>query len=182
VARDDPVSVADLASGRGWTDVVVKPAVSVGAIGAHLGPADDPATQEALLAVLATGDALVQPYEPLVQTEGETSTIFIDGEPCHALRKVPAAGDYRSQPHLGGRATPVKPTAQQLALGRAALTAAERITGRRPLYARVDTVASSAGGHQLMELELIEPDLFWEHDTTAATAPRLAAALRSRLR
>ncbi len=47
---------------------------------------------------------LVQPFQPEIQTEGEWSLIFIDGEYSHAVLKRPAAGDYRVQNDFGGSA------------------------------------------------------------------------------
>jgi hypothetical protein len=73
--------------------------------------------------------------------------------------KVPKAGDFRVQSQHGGRERPVDPP-------RSAFSAAEAVlaTVDEPLdYARVDLVADGHGGYALMELELIEPQLFLEH-------------------
>jgi hypothetical protein len=65
----------------------------------------------------------------------------------------------------------VKPTPDQLALGRRTLDAA----GRELLYARVDLV----GDGLLIELEAIEPRFFFEYAPPQA-AGNLAQALRRR--
>jgi glutathione synthase/RimK-type ligase-like ATP-grasp enzyme len=138
--------------------VVVKPAVSGGA---HRTTRD--ATQADLDALTADTDALVQPYLPAIE-QGETSLICIDGVVQHAVHKVPAAGDYRTQEHLGAEVKPVDPTDAQVACARAALA----VPATMPLYARVDLVGSD-DGPVLMELELIEPTLHLsEHLETAA--------------
>jgi hypothetical protein len=100
--------------------------------------------------------------------------------PAHAVRKVPVAGDIRSQPEFGSAVTRVDPSPEQLALASRALHAtAERLGLEEALvYARVDMVDIDGVPH-LMELELIEPDLYLDHD--AGVAPRLAAAVGRRL-
>jgi hypothetical protein len=164
--------------------LVVKPAESVGSIGLSMwGPADLAGAAAAVADLRRAGhDVLVQPLLPAITAAGETSVIFVDGAVSHAVCKVPAEGDIRSQPEHGGRLRAVVPTSAQVALGADAIAAARaRVDcGDEPfLYARVDCVDHD-GEPVLMELELIEPDLFVGFD--AAAAPRLVAAVRDRLR
>lgn len=91
VKRD---SELDLAA-RGWEEVVVKPAVDLGAKNLHRVRADG--AQEALTTVLARQEAMVQPFLPSLETEGELSLIHIESTFSHAARKRPAAGDFRVQ-------------------------------------------------------------------------------------
>lgn len=186
VAAADPIP--DLAACRarpGWTDLVVKPAEAVGSDGLSRWRADVPDGEvaEAVRALQAAGqDVLVQPFLPAIATGGETSVVFVDGEPSHAIVKVPAEGDIRSQPEHGGRLSAVSPTGDQIALGRTALAAAASQAGVRPdalVYARVDCVDHD-GLPLLMELELIEPDLFVGFE--AGAADRVAGAVAQRLR
>jgi glutathione synthase/RimK-type ligase-like ATP-grasp enzyme len=138
--------------------VVVKPAVSGGA---HRTTRD--ATQADLDALVADTDALVQPYLAAIE-HGETSLICVDGVVHHAVHKVPAAGDFRTQEHLGAEVSPTVATDEQVACAAAALA----IPATMPLYARVDLVGSD-DGPVLMELELIEPTLHLsEHVETAS--------------
>ena len=118
---------------------------------------------------------LVQPFVPEVAT-GETSVIVIEGEPTHAVRKVPADGDFRVQYHHGGTEHLHEPTGAELALASQAMTAA----GARLLYARVDMVTPAGADPQLMELELIEPFLFLDM-APPGVVDRVAAAVRARL-
>jgi glutathione synthase/RimK-type ligase-like ATP-grasp enzyme len=135
--------------------VVVKPAVSSGAFGAGRFAAGDPGAREHLLGVLEAGDAIVQPYVPSVAERGERSLIYLGGELSHAVNKQPAAGDYRVQSHYGGVVTRHEPTSSELAAAEAALA---QVT--EPLtYARVDLVEGEEGP-MVIELELIEPELF----------------------
>ena len=139
----------------GWGEVVVKPAVSIGAIGALKAHATDPACQAHLAALLAEGDVLVQPFIESVAAQGEVSLIYFGGVFSHAICKRPAAGDYRVQDMYGGTVHAHAPTVAERTLAEAVLQHAPAATS----YARVDLV-SHEGRPVLMELEAIEPELF----------------------
>ncbi len=118
---------------------------------------------------------MVQPFLPMIQTEGEYSFIFIDGELSHALIKRAARGDYRIQSAYGGVEEAVSPNAEELRAAKAVLNTLEET----PLYARVDMLRGEDGGLLLMELELIEPYLYPLEGPELG--PRLAQALIKRL-
>lgn len=144
-------------------ELVVKPAVSVGAIGALRSRSDDPRTADHIVDLARNGDVLVQPFISSVLDSGETSLMFAGGRLSHAVRKVPAQGDYRVQDHHGGTVEPHQATPDEIALAEAALAVAPSST----TYARVDLV-STGRGPVVMELELVEPALFLDADPQAA--------------
>jgi glutathione synthase/RimK-type ligase-like ATP-grasp enzyme len=117
---------------------------------------------------------MVQPFVTSIR-DGELSIVVIGGVVSHAVRKVPVAGDVRSQIEFGGSYTLEEPDADAAALA----TWLVEATGHDLLYARVDLLADADGSWMLGELELVEPALMlaW-HD---ASAGRLAAALVARL-
>lgn len=122
-----------------------------------------------------SGPALLQPFLPAVGGEGELSLFFFGGELSHAAAKVAKAGDFRVQPQFGAAIGPIDPPAEAVGVARAVLDAAPG-----PLtYARVDLLRGADGGLQLMELEVIEPDLYLEHaaDDGALFAAAVKAAL-----
>ncbi len=143
-------------------DVVIKPAVSVGAIGALRASPGSRDAAEHLASALGAGDVLVQPLERAVLTEGEASLVYLGGAFSHAVRKVPAAGDYRVHDHHGGVVEAHEATGLQRAVAQAALSAAPGALS----YARVDLVRLH--DPVVMELELIEPELFLHHDRGAS--------------
>lgn len=148
---------------RGWDEVVVKPAVSIGAIGALRAHATDPACAAHLAALAATGDVMVQPYLPSVAEEGEVSLIHFGGVFSHAIRKRPAAGDFRVQDMYGGSVHPHRPDLAEEVLAARLLACLPSATA----YARIDIVRVD-GAPALMEIELIEPELFLGADAGAA--------------
>jgi glutathione synthase/RimK-type ligase-like ATP-grasp enzyme len=148
---DLPALLAD----QGWTDAVLKPVISAGAHRTHRVTA---ASQRLLDVAVAHGAAMLQPYLPEIETGGEWSLIYLGGRFSHAVRKLPRAGDFRVQPQHGGSARRETPSPELRA-------AAERLLGEVHdpiLYARVDGVERD-GQFLLMELELIEPRLFFEY-------------------
>ncbi len=151
----------DKAMGRqGWGDVVLKPAVSAGGRRTYRIRTGEP--MPALPAVAAE-DLLLQPFIPEMVERGEVSLVFFAGTFSHAVRKRPAPGDFRVQPQHGGTAVPWAPAPEDL-------PAASRILQAAPagwLYARVDLVETRSGP-LLMELEMLEPNLFLPQGPGAA--------------
>ncbi len=175
VARGEPCGLAEVLRHEGWGEAVVKPAVSASAFGAWSTTLTGAApNQPKLDEMLRSGDVLVQPLVPEVRDPGEWSLVFFEGRFSHAVLKRPAAGDYRVQWEFGGSADASKPSRKLIADAERVLAA---VPGD-PLYARVDGVARD-GRLALMELELIEPHLFFGWERRAAT--RLAKAIRRAL-
>jgi len=146
--------VADQIREVPWEEIVVKPAIDGGARHAWRGQRDDPSLSRIAERLADHGDVVVQPFVPAI-VDGERSLVFLGGRFSHAVRKVPKAGDYRSQRHLGGREVDHQPDSAELQVALAAMAAAPgRLT-----YARVDLV-DWEGAPVLIELEVIEPDLF----------------------
>jgi glutathione synthase/RimK-type ligase-like ATP-grasp enzyme len=164
VIADERLDLATLRVELGWSEVVVKPAVGGTArLAEHSGRIGLVALQDHLDRILQREDALVQPFVPSIATSGEISVVAIAGEPCLAIRKVPAAGDWRTQAEFGGTAVSIRLTASLKRIAGAALDALDTT----PAYARID-VTGDPSNHQLVELELIEPELFFRFDPTVA--------------
>ena len=122
-----------------------------------------------------TGPAIVQPYLRAIEQEGEVSLIYLGGTFSHAIRKRPRPGDFRVQPEYDGIITADTPAPDERAAAERILAAAEE----ELLYARIDLVRDGNGAPVLMELELVEPDLYLRYDAEAGDrfARAVAAAL-----
>jgi hypothetical protein len=85
-----PANLAEITSERGWTRVVVKPAVSASSYRTLHADAETLDEGDAhLRELLAERDVLVQPYISSVEDYGERAVIWIDGHFTHAVRKSP---------------------------------------------------------------------------------------------
>jgi len=147
--------------------IVIKPEIGAASLATRRFAPDDPAAQAHLASITAHGAALVQPYLASVDSHGERALVWIDGELSHAIRKTPRfSGDHE-------RVTgPVAIAGDERAVAEAALAPfADRI-----LYGRVDLARDASGQPVVLELELIEPSLYFVQ--LPAAADRFVAALR----
>jgi len=161
LAKGATVDLAALCGTRGWDEVVVKPTIAAGSDGllrVRGAESHRPDVQQALSALLEAGDVMVQPFRRRI-AEGELSLVAVDGRVTHAVRKIPAEGDYRVQGRFGGHYAPEAAAADAVALAEWILQA----VGVPLLFARVDLVLADDGTLELGELEATEPDLYLEH-------------------
>lgn len=175
VTPDDQHTLPELMSMLGSEQIVIKPVQSAGAWRTLRVNSSNVAEVDRDFALWRREqDFLVQPFMPEIMEEGEWSLIFFDGQFSHALIKRAKAGDFRVQSDHGG-------TVHQVQAPEAMRVQAERILQaleRMPCYARVDGVMRD-GQFMLMELELLEPELFLELDELAPE--RFAQAIMARL-
>jgi hypothetical protein len=109
-------------------------------------------------------DALIQPYLPAFDEEGETDVVVIAGEISHAVRKRAGLRDPSAD---AGRVITCDISDAQRRVVQSALGAVPGGPGQL-LYARVDLAAGPGGEPLVAELELIEPSLFLSFSDPAA--------------
>ncbi|MEO7102630.1 MAG: hypothetical protein ABI311_04680 [Gemmatimonadaceae bacterium] len=174
LSKGDAPDLRALLVERGWAEAIVKPVISANASRTWRVSIANASHLDAQLAdSLKIGDMMVQPFIAEIQTRGEWSMMFIDGEFSHAVRKTPTAGDFRVQTTHGGASVADQPSDAVLAAARRAIDAAPSPW----MYARVDGV-EAASGFVLLELEMLEPSFFFEYTATGAT--RFASAILER--
>ena len=168
---------------EGYAEFVVKPAVGSGSLGAQRFLCGDvEGGQEHIEALLDLGlSVLIQPYLPSVDEGSETGLVHIDREFSHAVTKgpmlrregpvEPVDGLYLAK-HMGAR-TATDTHKQVAALVLEALPELEL------LYARIDLVDGLDGSPLLLEVEAVEPLLFFAF--RPAAAEYLADAIVKRL-
>lgn len=172
LARGSRVDLAAVARARGWTDVVVKPAVSGGAWRTFVARAGDHrAKQVELDGYLAEQDMLVQPFLRHLGERGEVSLVHLGGELTHTVARSPGL-DSPGVPPLRLERREASP--QERALAERAIAA----SGQDPAYVRVDLTWDDGGALVVLELEMIEPNLFLHLAPDAAErfAAQIAAA------
>ena len=159
---------------QAWTSAVLKPRIGATAYGTFLIERGAGLSDELLLPARASG-AMLQELIPEVVERGEVSLVYLGGAFSHAVVKRAKSGDFRVQKNFGGHvdATTPAPAVRSLA---------DACHDRVPpacLYARVDVVEARRGP-LLMELELIEPELYFL--IVPESAQRLAQLLTEGLR
>ena len=158
-----------------WKELILKPANSAGAWGTKRCSRDSPDAQTHLDNLLIngyehinvrngsvwnleSGDALIQKFITEIMTEGESSLIYFGGKYSHAVKKVPALGDFRVHDTYGGQVHRYEASLDERRVAEMGLEA----LGMETQYARIDTVLSK-GGPLIIEMELIEPRMFFEY-------------------
>lgn len=169
VEQGSAVSLSELLRAHALDEAVIKPAVSGGArhtfrVSPSSAAAHEPGWAERLLHEAM----LLQPLQRDVLERGETTVVVIDGRCTHALRKVAKPGDFRVQDDHGGTVHAHEPTPEEVAFAERAMAACQP----RALYGRVDMVRDNDGRLAVMELEVVEPELWFR--LAPAAAQRLA--------
>jgi len=177
---DDASRALDAFLANAGDEFVVKPSVGAGSRDAQRHGRDE---REAALAhatrlLDADRSVLLQPYLNRVDAHGETALIFFAGMFSHAIRKGPllkrGEGPTRAlfaTEHI----MPRTPSADEIAVAGRTLAA---MPFGELLYARVDLIHDDDGAPRVLELELTEPSLFFEH--APGSADRFARAIIER--
>ncbi len=167
--RFDPERIAALADAEGWGAAVAKPIHGAGAEGlavvertgvVHAFDLSGNTWSDGWSAT-PQGACLVQPKLESIR-DGEWSLLYFGGVYSHAVLKRPAPGDIRVQEEHKATSAPAEPPAHV----RKAADAIMRDQGD-VVYARVDGVDDPDLGFVLMELEMIEPELFFRYHPAA---------------
>jgi hypothetical protein len=159
VRRGSGRSLGDVLASRAWSHAVVKPAVSAASFETRVlrASALDASLVAWFAGALEARDMLVQPYMDSVEGYGERALIWIDGEVTHAIRKNPRFAGHDECVSSDGVAV----ADDERAFAQSVVRAARRcVPGEAITYARVDIVRDG-DGLRVMELELIEPSLFF---------------------
>lgn len=106
---------------------------------------------------------IAQPFQQSIMSHGEISLMVIDGQFTHAVLKKSRAGDFRVQDEHGGTVHPYFASAEEIKFAEQTIAACNP----KPMYARVDLIRNNKDQLVLMELELIEPELFFRFEQSA---------------
>ena len=158
-------SLREMLEKIGWGEAVIKPCVSGAARHTYRVNAGNAGEVQKTIDPLLKEEAfLLQPFMDEVIRTGEDTLMVIGGTFTHAVRKRAKPGDFRVQDDHGGTVHEYTPTPDQIRLAEQAMAACTP----EPLYGRVDMVRNNRGSWQVMELELIEPELWLRYHPNAA--------------
>ena len=164
--------LAHIIKNSGWEKAVLKPTISATAWNTILvTQGNSTSLQEKFDEMCASGAVMLQKFIENITSCGEWSFIFFENKFSHAVLKRPKSGDYRVQGDFGGFLDlDAAPPSGLIEEAQAILKKVKMPW----LYARVDAVEVEK--HLcLMELELIEPELYLRSSQPAAN--RFARAI-----
>lgn len=151
--------------------LVIKPLVGAGGINTFLlesyGKKD--------ISVLEGTSVLIQPFIESVTAIGEYSFLYFNGKFSHAVLKTPMQGEFRVQDDHGGSVERYNPSKDELDEIHNIL----KFVDHDWTYARVDVVRNNQR-FELMELELIEPELFFRFSDNGEE--KLLQALKEKMK
>jgi glutathione synthase/RimK-type ligase-like ATP-grasp enzyme len=145
----------------GTEDIIIKPNISANAdntlllnrnnINKYISEISD---------VFKDRNFMVQPFLKNIILEGEYSLFYFNGMYSHTILKVPEQNDFRVQEEHGGKIKLVQSDSQKQNICENIIKKLSVV----PLYARIDLVRTNKNEFVLMELELIEPSLYFHMD------------------
>ncbi len=144
---------------------VIKPAVSGATRHTYKLNKNSVAELEPIINKLIQTEAfLIQPFQKEIIEKGEVAMMVIGGKFTHAVLKKSKPGDFRVQDDFGGTLHDYNPTAEEIHFAEAAVKACFEL----PLYGRVDFIRDNTSALAIMELEIIEPELWFRRFPAAA--------------
>lgn len=149
----------------GWKTAILKPCISGASRHTYKLTPENLAAHEEVFGELISKEAMMlQPFQKNIVEKGEISLMVMGGQFTHAVLKIAKPGDFRVQDDFGGTVHEYDPTAEEMAFAEAAVNACEP----HPFYARVDIIRDNNDQLAVIELELIEPELWFRLNPDAA--------------
>lgn len=154
---DDHMNLTPFCWNFSTDKVIVKP--SIGASGHHtylVDAQDFNSIKKHVLHLTRNQSAVLQPFIKSVQTDGERSAVIIDGDPVFAMKKKPAENGFLVHEHWGGTYSETFLTHKD----RLFLKHLIKVLNPIPMFMRVDFLYDEQQQPLLLELEMIEPNLY----------------------
>lgn len=176
IERGTTTSLHELFLEMDSEDVVLKPTIAGAARHTYKLSIENVDEHEAVFRkLIAEEDMMLQPYQYSITTKGEISLMVIGGEYAHAILKKAKSGDFRVQDDFGGTVHPYDPGYLEMEFAEKVVKACDPM----PAYARVDIMWDNSGDFVLTELELIEPELWFRENMSAAK--KLARVIKKQI-
>jgi glutathione synthase/RimK-type ligase-like ATP-grasp enzyme len=146
-------------------EAVLKPVISGAARHTYRLNNDNITAHNQIFNQLISSEAMIiQPFQHEIINKGEVAFMLMGGIFTHAVLKKSKAGDFRVQDDFGGTLHDYTPSLEEIQFAEKAVAACSEL----PMYARVDIVHDNYGQLAVMELELIEPELWFRRQPDAA--------------
>jgi glutathione synthase/RimK-type ligase-like ATP-grasp enzyme len=154
----DTRTLSNAIADSGWEHVILKPAVSGGARHTYKIKPGESNQHEAIYKELIAEEAmLIQPFINSIMDKGEVSFMVFGGKYSHAVLKKAKAGDFRVQDDHGGTVHHYEASAEEIEFVQNVMVKCKTV----PVYGRVDVAWDNDGELALVELEIIEPELWF---------------------
>ena len=175
VKQGTSADLSQIAFKNNWQEIIIKPTISAGAFETfRLKDKELNEWQDKFDSLTQQHTMMVQPFMKNIISSGEISLVVIGGKFVHSILKKAKQNDFRVQDDHGGTLHEYRATKEEIAF-------AEQVVKASPFpaaYARVDIVQDENSEIQLMELEAIEPELwFRDHPESGIKLAREVAKI-----
>ena len=158
-------TLTELIARKDWQKAILKPCFSGAA--RHTYKIEEKISDDlenTFQELIAREAMMLQPFQENVVKQGEVSLMVMGGRFTHAVLKVAKPGDFRVQDDFGGTVHKYTPTSEEITFAEKTVAACDPF----PNYARVDIIKDNNNKLALIELELIEPELWFRMNPEAA--------------
>jgi Prokaryotic glutathione synthetase, ATP-grasp domain len=171
VKQGDTSNLASILKSNEIEEAVIKPTVSLSAYNTWRTSTNTALQdQDKFAKQVEIEELMIQLFVREIMTEGELSFVFLDGQYSHAVRKRAKEGDFRVQSDFGGTKIEINPSDKQVEQ----IMKVYSLIKEPLMYARIDVVEVQ-GQMSLMEVELIDPELYFRFN--AKSAKRMAETI-----
>ena len=158
-------TITEIMKESGWKEAILKPAISGGARHTYrLNLENVEEHQEVFEQLIREESMMLQPFLNNILKKGEVSYMVFGGKFSHAVLKIAKPGDFRVQDDFGGSVHHYTPNAEEIAFAEnCALKCSPT-----PIYARIDIALDNSNALALIEMEMIEPELWFRMNDQSA--------------
>jgi glutathione synthase/RimK-type ligase-like ATP-grasp enzyme len=165
IEKDDKIDLKELFKQTKWSEAVIKPAISGAARHTYrITPNNCIFYEDIFQQLIKEKCMLFQEFMNNITLDGEISLILIGGRYTHSVRKIAKKDDFRVQDDHGGKVVEHKASSEEIKFAKECVKGCPFY----PIYARVDMIYNNNNQPSLIELELIEPELWFRNNTEAA--------------
>ena len=165
IKKNEAISLNELFQKTCWNEAVIKPVISGAARHTYrINKTNFQNHENNFKKLISKEDFLFQEFMNNIVSEGELSLILISGQYTHAVRKTAKKGDFRVQDDHGGTVEIYHANKQEIQFAENCI----KHCPKKAHYARVDIVYDNKNEISLVELELIEPELWFRNNAKSA--------------
>lgn len=165
IPQNSEVFLSKICQEQNWNEIVIKPTISGAARHTYrlkLNELED--FQLKWTSLIKNEDFIIQEFQKNVLTKGEVALMLFGGKFTHSIMKKAKKGDFRVQDDFGGSVEIYSPDNEMIELSEKVVQQLDPI----PAYARVDVIWNNNSQIVVSELELIEPELWFRYNESAA--------------
>jgi glutathione synthase/RimK-type ligase-like ATP-grasp enzyme len=159
------ISLNDFFFSSGWENAVLKPIVSGAARHTYRINKRNIVKYKNLFSELLKSEGMMlQEFQENILTKGEVAYMFMGDKFTHAILKKAKPGEFRVQDDFGGTIELYDASEEEIEFAKKTL----QNCGHKTVYARVDVIYDNNNKLAVSELELIEPELWFRFNNSAA--------------